>query len=278
MPSLITTEPHVRPNLPSLPRELRDQIYGNVVTYLMPIKLYCGREFVHSARLEQLRATIRLIQATSGTAIASEVYEQFFQTNWFECDLNDTLPMFLDSSMKSLFRSHEPSTFPVTNSTRSHGFASSKLSFFAMTWSTISHRNLLFVDIKIFDKTVERGQVNPVERTIQTIADVCTQIRAKIGNGLTIRVQKDWAENSRPGHGDCFLHNPILENISWMWEETSDETRARVQQGSGTHRECIQVLMSIGRSNDNRSLGDRLTRLSICFWAVLLRRVHEGEE
>ena len=88
-----------------------------------------------------------------------------------------------------------------------------------MTWSTISHRNLLFVDIKVFDKTVERGQVNPVERTIQTIADICTQIRAKIGKGLTVRVQKDWAENLRPGQGDCFLHNPVLENISWMWEE-----------------------------------------------------------
>ena len=150
--------------------------------------------------------------------------------------------------MKSLFRSHEPSTFRLTNFSQKPWICKLKIIILCddMEYDLsqnlallLNLRRLQRVDIKIFDKTVERGQVNPVERTIQTIADVYTQIRAKIGKGLTVRVQKDWAENSRPGHGDYFLHNPILESISWMWEEPSDEARARVQQGSGRHRECI---------------------------------------
>ncbi|KAL2054301.1 hypothetical protein ABVK25_005442 [Lepraria finkii] len=85
----------------------------------------------------------------------------FFRTNRFECDLNDTLPMFLVSSMKSLFRSHESSTFPATNFNQEPWIRKLKTTILCdgMEYDLsqelalpLNLRCLQRLDIKIFDK------------------------------------------------------------------------------------------------------------------------------
>ena len=68
------------------------------------------------------------------------------------------------------------------------------------------------------------------DQTIEAIARVYKSIRDKVGSGFIVKVQKGWS-------------NLELENISWMWEEPSDEARGRVGEGLGTHKATIQVLV-----------------------------------
>ncbi len=110
--------------------------------------------------------------------------------------------------------------------------------------------NLQQVEITIFGFTEDFGETDTVDWTIEAIAKVCKSIRSKVGGGLLVKVQKNWDKlrstkwiNSEP------------ENVSWMWEEPSNETRRRVRKGIGTHKEEVQVLMSTGWGEQKGKLG-----------------------
>ena len=84
--------------------------------------------------------------------------------------------------------------------------------------------------ITIFGLTREYCEIKSIDQTIGAIARVCKSIRDKVGSSFIVKVQKGWS-------------NPELKNISWMWEDPSDEARGRVGEGLGTHKATIQVLV-----------------------------------
>ena len=97
------------------------------------------------------------------------------------------------------------------------------------------------VEITIFDLDNKSNEIKPVDRTLEAIARVCKSIRAKIGSGLIVKVQRTWSARITN-----IIGNPEQEDVSWMWEEPSEEAKARVGTELATHKDKIQLLMSAG--------------------------------
>ena len=106
------------------------------------------------------------------------------------------------------------------------------------------------VEITIFGLTSGGyKKTDSVDWNIEAIARVCKSIRGKIGGGLIVKVQKDW---ELPGlTQNVMIDKRYLENVSWMWEEPSEEAR----KGLGTHKGKIQVLMSSGWDRKEEKVG-----------------------
>ncbi len=114
--------------------------------------------------------------------------------------------------------------------------------------------NLQQVEITIFGFPEDRGETNSVDWLIESIAKVCKSIRGKVGGGLLVKVKKYWGEPRSTTNGLSWKEREP-ENVSWMWEKPSNETRGRVRKGVGTHKEEIQMLMSTGWGERKGKLG-----------------------
>lgn len=269
---------HSRPSLTTLPRETRNEIYGYLVISSKPIKL-C---FDHDSSWLYLRTSNRhnndisvefLCHAVEDSELAQEVYEEFFRNNTFDCGSSWSLQRFLTTTTT---RFNFPTTSRINfeknllHDEMSHGYVKFekkpwirkvKISIFTGDFEykpseKLAHLSrcphLQQVDITIFRVTSQHGNPDPVDRTIEAIARVCKSIRAKVGVGLIVKVQKDWG---RPTSARVMINNSKIEDVSWMWEEPGEEARERAKKGFGAHREKIQVLMSAGWAGQEGKVG-----------------------
>ena len=97
------------------------------------------------------------------------------------------------------------------------------------------------VEITVFGLDSKFDEINPIDRTLEAIARVCKRIRGIIGGGLIVKVQRTWSAGITQ-----IIGNPEQEDVSWMWEEPSEEAKARVGTELATHKDKIQLLMSAG--------------------------------
>ena len=256
-----TAEPiQSQPRLTTLPRETRNQIYGYLVVSPKPIKVCYDHEssclYLRAGRHNKDVNLEFLCHAVQGSELAQETYEEFYRNNIFDCSSQDLRPFLTTTT------THITSQNNLVPTTANHGY----LKFQKMPWIRkvkISIYNDIFerkfsehlayllkcprlqqVEITVFGLDNKFDEINPVDWTLEAIARVCKSIRDKIGGGLIIKVQRSGIRRWLPVqllHGD-----PGPENISWMWEEPSEEVKGRVEAGLGTKIERIQVLVSAG--------------------------------
>lgn len=79
------------------------------------------------------------------------------------------------------------------------------------------------VDITIFGLDAKFDKISPIDLTVCAIASVCKSIRNKIGDGLTVKVQKARTKG--------MIGNPGLRDVSWIWEEPSEESKQGLEKG-----------------------------------------------
>ena len=258
MDSAATTEPiQSQPRLTTLPRETRDQIYGYLVVSPKPIKVCYDHEssclYLRAGRYNKDVNLEFLCHAVQGSELAQETYEEFFRNNIFDCSSQD-LRRFLTTTTI-----HFNSQNNLVPTTANHGY----LKFQKMPWIRkvkISIYNDIFerkpsehlayllkcprlqqVEITVVGLDNKFDEINPVDRTLEAIARVCKSMRHKIGSGLIVKVQRPWNAQIT-----FMIGNPEPEDVSWMWEEPSEEAKARVGTELATHNDKIQLLMSAG--------------------------------
>ena len=286
MESYAITEPvWTPPGLSTLPQEIRNQIYGYLIVSSKPIKVCFGNDpsfglYLRAGRQNKDISIEFLCHAIKGSQFAREVYEEFFRNNLFDCGTCENLRRFLtNTTTRFNFQNN------MIPSSRNYG----NLKFDKELWirkvktsisSDIFERrisknlscllrcpSLQQVEITVFGLEVEN---DPVDRNIETVARVCKSIREKIGSGLKVYVQKHWRCTPRASLlGQGLISNRELTDVSWMWEEPSKETRLRVENGLGTHREKISVLMSTGWVRHKGKVGA---------WAQYWREEHDEQQ
>ena len=275
--SYTTAEPiRSQPRLTTLPRETRNQIYRYLVVSSKPIKVCYDDNsswfYLRAGRQNKDISVEFLCHAVVGSELAQETYEEFFRNNIFDCSCQN-LRRFLTTAT-TRFNSLNNFLVPTTTN---HGY----MKFQKMPWIRkvkISIYNDVFerkpsehlayllkcphlqqVEIRIFGLDNKFDEINPIHRTIEAMARVCKSIRDKIAGGLIVKVQQPW--NARRAHARraLFMVGDLeLEDISWMWEEPSEEAKGIVGAGFGTNNEKIQVFMDgLGRRG-SRSLGRAL--------------------
>lgn len=262
MESAATAEPvRSRPSLNTLPQETRNQIYSYLVVSSRSIKVCYDHDslwlYLRAGRQNKDVSIEFLCHAIEGSGLAQETYEEFFRNNIFDCGSCETLRRFLTTTITRF--NFQKNLVPNTTN---HGY----LKFEKKPWIRKVKVSIFFddierkpsehlayllrcpylqqVEITIFGLTSQHKKIDSVDRNIEAIARVCKSIRDKIGGGLIVKVQKDWAA-AKPT-ASAMINKPNLENVSWMWEEPSEEARERARKGLGTHKEKIQVLMSAG--------------------------------
>ena len=262
-----------QPSLTNLPREIRNQIYGYLVVSSEPIKVCYDhnsfRSYLRSGRQNKDISIEFLCHAIEGSELAQEAYEEFFRNNIFDCGSCDNLRRFLTTTtIRFNFQKN------LVPNTTNHGYLrfekkpwirKVKVSIFFDDFERKPSKHLAYllrcprlqqVEITIFGLTRRHKKTNSVDRNIETIARVCKSIRGKVGGGLIVKVQKDWAEEaSASSTARAMINKPGLENVSWMWEEPSEEARGRARRALGTHKEKIQVLMSTGWDKQRGEVG-----------------------
>ena len=286
MDSSAITEPvWTPPGLSTLPQEIRNQIYGYLIISSKPIKVCFGKDpsfglYLRAGRQNKDISIEFLCHAVKGSQFAREVYEEFFRNNLFDCGTCENLRRFLtNTTTRFNFQNN------MNPSSRNYG----NLKFDTELWirkvkvsissDIFEHRisknlscllrcpSLQQVEITVFGLEVEN---DPVDRNIETVARVCKSIREKIGSGLKVYVQKHWRCPPRASLlGQGSISNRELTDVSWMWEEPSKEARLRVENGVGTHREKISVLMSTGWARHKGKVGA---------WAQYWREEHDEQQ
>lgn len=258
-----------RRRLTTLPRETRNHIYSYLVVSPKPIKVCYDQDllllYLRAGRHNKDISIEFLCHAVEGSELAQETYEEFFRNNVFDCGNCEDLRRFLTTTTTGFsFRAN------LFHNIMNHGY----LKFEKNPWirkvkisiltgvfeynpsEQLAHLqkcpNLKQVEITIFGLNEEHSEPNPVDRTIEVIARRCRSIRGKVGVGLIVKVQKEW---SRHKWAPVIINYPELEDVSWMWEEPSEEARERVRKGLGTQREKIQLLMSAGWAGQTGKVG-----------------------
>ncbi len=282
-----------QPGLSTLPREIRDLIYENLVTTSTPIKV-CF-DYNTSKIYLRLResekggiAAAFMCHAVTRSSLAVEVYEVFFKNNIFVCGDCEVLEEFIRSRYTDVeLRMSKSSKFVD----RGRTFVKDGV---GEPYQPLHRQTILFdrqpwvrniginlhcdnqepkvaeqlglvlrlprlqsIDIWIHGLCNKRGKINTIDQKIGQIAAVCKKIRERIGARLTVRVLKSWL-------GICVSqsHHWLYENVrvkwqdvSWMWEPPSKETMMKVKTWTpGTHREHMQVLMATGDLTQNFDL------------------------
>ena len=255
-----------------LPREIRNCIYQEVLTIRGFIDArpndYSLDELrfrIQRARCGDDRAPGVVCEAVAGSRLAHEVYEEFFRTNRFMIDI-DQLSSFL---MSPTFRI---SGNPFRRSHRSMAFNKlpwlRKLTVWDYNtrgwWGKVDESHELILQSSQFQRMeyyidgqeYKINNFNDVDERIEIASAALTKIRKQVGEGLTVQVEKQWNHSRSRGDMNTFF---LREDISWMWEPPSEETKQNVANGIGSHRECIQVLMSTGWDSQENGVGEWAT-------------------
>lgn len=292
-PNTLLALARAQPGLSTLPREIRDLIYANLVTSSISIKVCYDYKTstIYLRLLESGRGGIAaafMCNAVARSPLAIEVYEVFFKNNIFECGDCEILEEFIRSRYTDVeIRMSRSSTFVDGGKTfvkarvgepykplrrqeipfnRQPWVRKIKISLHCDNQETkiaeqlslvLRLPRLQCVDMSIHGLCNKRGKINTIDQRIGQIADVCKKIRERIGARLTVRVLKSWLGICVSRSHHCLYENLMVkwEDVSWMWEPPSEEARTKVEiWRTGTHREHMQVLMATKHLMQNSQL------------------------
>lgn len=80
-------------------------------------------------------------------------------------------------------------------------------------------------------------------RIVESISDACTELRARIGPGLNIRLARVWPPYLFFFDKEEYI---VCSDITWMWDKPSQTHRERVREGLAAADEKIRVLIADG--------------------------------
>ena len=261
------------PQLTSLPREIRDRIYQELLC------IYQELVSIHkSIRVERNddrngvqidlyqitgrtdRSPESFLEAVDGSAIASEVYQEFFRTNRFYM-FPYMLPAFLynlptvlpGSSKISFSKNGVVDKTPWIRSLEIGEMhrppAVSNYKYLALISRCTGLKTLKF---RIYgDRTSTVGRPD-VYLKVEHLASIISRVRKQIKGGLTVEV-RSWGTPEVTYEG---TFETDFADITWMWDEPTEEMKKRVENGLGSHRDCIKVLMSTGWKYQEGALGE----------------------
>ena len=258
------------PQFTSLPREIRDRIYGELVlsNEYIYVKDNEERSGVYlDLRHESFQTGGSLepfFEAVSGSAIASEVYQEFFRINRFHMHPH-MLPAFLNglpTALRGQQRIGLPAWKENLDFNKLPWLRSLKVSDNCLTPDVFTVKNLALIsqlpclktlEYGIFPLSTPIGRPTTVFHTIEHIASTISSIRKQIAGGLTVKFRGHWTSVlSYNGNYDDYFGN---EDITWMWDEPTEEMKRKVENGLGSHRDCIKVLMSTGFADEEGTIG-----------------------
>lgn len=264
LPALARTQP----GLSTLPREIRDLIYKNLVTSCCPIKVCYDfkTSTIYLRLLESEKGGIAatfLCHVIARSSLAVEVYEVFFRSNIFEfgdCGILEEFIRF-GYTLVEIRRSRLSQAMIgartlvkawIGERYQPLPFGRQELTFDRRPWVrniTINlhcdhHESAVVKQLSLTSKLLrlqrldiwihglcnKHGQINTIDQKIGQIADVCKRIRERIGARLTVWVLKSWL-GICASHSHHYLHENSAvkwENVGWMWEPLSNEAIAKV--------------------------------------------------
>lgn len=221
-----------------------------------------------------------LCDAVGRSAIASEVYEVFFKHNTFECGDCEILEHFL-LARKTALDIWKPQ-YGQRRIFSSVSYAQSRV---GEPYQPLQRKQLIFrktpwlrslkialhcddqesnytaeqqlslvlelprlqrVEIWIYGFCVKPNKFNSVDLKVAEIAEVCKEIREKVGARLTVRVLKSWLAVCHSRQQHYLYENAAVkwEDVSWIWEPLDEAARLRVERGVATHRDYMKVMVS----------------------------------
>jgi len=266
---MLTRLARTQPGLSTLPREIREIIYRNLVTSPMPIKVcYDFNTSTVYLRLweggKRGIAAAFLCDAVHRSLLAMEIYEAFFKSNTFECGDCKILEEFIHSRCTDLeIRMSQYEELLVQSGGT---FAKArvgepyrplknwrKVNFNNRPWVrhlritmhcdhqeskaaeqlglVLKFPRLQSIGITIHGLCAKRDMINSIDQKIAQIAEVCKKIRERIGARLTVRVLKSWLGVCISQSHHCLYENLLVkwEDVSWMWEPPSEEAKLKVE-------------------------------------------------
>jgi len=250
--------PPIRPfKLTSLPREIRDRVYYELVVSSDTIAMHYTTldppgVYMRFGHMDGVAPSLLFLKAVAGTKIASEVYEEFFRHNVFHLEAR-MVPMFLHDAPAILRDFTEPLRRRTSLSKETLEFDKQAwLRNFEITYYCVSPEvkgaeNLALVlqcpriktvRILFSERTIGARHNYLVEEKIGLLATVITGIRKKIAGGLTVQAEKTWFTY------DPSASDPALEDITWMWDEPNEQVKKEVETGVASHRDHIKVQFS----------------------------------
>lgn len=273
-----------QPGLATLPREIRDLVYEHLVTSPSPIKVCYDHDGLSAfIRLfengERGVAAAFLCETVRGSSLAPEVYEVFFKNNTFECVDCKMLEQFISSGhTKFGVRMNKGSELTTATQASENALRADlhrpmkryELQFDKRPWLRnfkvklhcdfresnyveqlgliLALPHLQHLDIFIQGLCNKEGYINMVDLTIGEIATLCTEIREKIGSGLSVQVLKNWHDFCSSPVYHYINESPSMNwlDVSWMWEAPSTEICAEFEMTMAAHREHMQAMVATG--------------------------------
>ena len=239
------------------PREIRNRIYQEIVTAQKPIEAYrsfdqidFGKAWIRNGN----GAPCAFCDAIAGSSLAPEVYEELFRTNRILIDMA-VLPFFINSSAARVGRN-------IFWFNRLPWLRSLIIMDYSIRgWTEDVDESLGLISqcsqlqsmkYNIVGDQLTNSRISDVDERIEDASAVLTTIRKQIGEGLSVQPIKQW-HRSRFRRDKRTLY--FKEDISWMWEPPSEETKQSVANGFGSHRDCIRVLMLTGCKSRGNGVG-----------------------